>query len=85
ESDEYTLELYPHKNGDIILEKGSYLVVYSRDGLNKQFEIFKKIKSFLKERKIEHKNEIYVENKFRIFCKRQHKVVLITKSFIKIL
>lgn len=84
EFDEYTLELYPHKNGDFILPGGKYLVAYSRDGLNKQFEIFKKMESFLKERELKCENEIYVENKFRIFCKRERKVVLITKSFVKI-
>ncbi|ERT68717.1 MerR family transcriptional regulator [Cetobacterium somerae] len=84
ESDEYTLELYPHKNGDFILPEGKYLVAYSRDGLNKQFEIFKKMESFLKERALEYENRVYVENKFRIFCKRERKVVLITKAFIKI-
>ncbi|WP_297598001.1 MerR family transcriptional regulator [uncultured Cetobacterium sp.] len=85
ELDEYTLEFHSHKNGDYILEEGEYVVAYSRDGLCKQLEVFKKMQSYLKERGLKHKDEIYVENKFRIFCKRERKVVLVTKAFIKIL
>ncbi|MCQ8211156.1 MerR family transcriptional regulator [Cetobacterium somerae] len=84
ESDEYTLELYSHKSGDYILQDGKYVVAYSRDGLNKQIEVFQKMEKYLKEKELNYENEIYVENKFRIFCKRERKVVLITKAFIKI-
>lgn len=83
-SDEYTLELYSHKNGDYVLGEGKYVVAYSRDGLNKQLEVFKKMENYLKEKNLNYENNIYVENKFRIFCKREKKVVLITKSLLKI-
>lgn len=82
--DSYKYELYPHKNGNYILPEGKYLVAYSREGLNKQKKVFEKICDYLKSNNITYSNEIYVDNKFRIFCKREKKVVLITKNIIKI-
>lgn len=80
----YNRVLYPNEKGDFSLEKGRYLVAYSREGLNKQNIIFEKMLEFSKSKDIKLDKILYVENKFRIFCKREKKTVIITKNFIKI-
>lgn len=80
----YNRILYPNKKGDFYIEKGRYLIIYSREGLEKQNIIFNKILEYSREKKLKLDSMLYVENKFRIFCKREKKTVVITKSFIKI-
>lgn len=80
----YSYTLMKKSKNDYNVEKGKYLVAYSREGLHKQKEIFEKMLNYIEENNLEVKSSLYVQNKFRIFCKREKNVLPITKSFIKI-
>lgn len=80
----YDLTLYPHKNGQFIVNEGKYLVAYSREGLNQQKIIFDKMLQYIDSNNLSIESDIFVDNKFRIFCRREKKVITITKNFVKI-
>ena len=75
-----------NKNKDYNYEipKGEYLVVYSREGIEKQDELFRKILEYINENKLVTEGNLYIWNKFRIFCKKEKKIILITKNIIKL-
>lgn len=81
---EYTKTLYPNPNGDLEFQGGLYLIAYSREGVSKQNIIFNSMKEYAEKHNLKIDDILYVENKFRIFCKREQKAVVITKNFIKI-
>lgn len=81
----YLFELIHNKNGKYIFTSGEYLIAYSREGLNNQKNIFKQMKLYLDKNQLKYDNKIYVNNCFKIFCKREKKVVVITKNYIKLL
>ncbi|WP_426709607.1 MerR family transcriptional regulator [Cetobacterium sp. SF1] len=80
----YSLTLKKDINGTYVIPEGKYLVAYSREGLHRQREIFEKMLKYLEDNNLQGTSDIYVENKFRIFCKRERKVVTISKNYIKI-
>lgn len=80
----YNYAIMSKSTGEYTLDEGLYLVVYSREGLHKQKEIFEKMLNYIDKNSLAIKSSLYVQNKFRIFCKREKNVLPITKSFIKI-
>lgn len=80
----YDLALHPHENGQFIVNEGKYLVAYSREGLNQQKIIFEKMLQYIDSNNLSVESDIFVDNKFRIFCRREKKVITITKNFVKI-
>ena len=66
------------------IPKGEYIVIYSREGIEKQDEILKKILEYISQKKLITEGNLYVWNKFRIFCKKDKKILLVTKNIIKL-
>ncbi|MGL4687680.1 MAG: MerR family transcriptional regulator [Fusobacteriaceae bacterium] len=66
------------------IPKGKYIVAYSREGIEKQHLIFEKIADYITKNNLIIEGNLFVWNKFRIFCKKEKKIVLITKNIIKI-
>lgn len=80
----YDFALVKNINKDYEICKGKYLVTYSREGLHKQKEVFDKIVDYIEKNNLKVLSPLYVQNKFRIFCKREKNVLPITKNYIRI-
>lgn len=82
---EYNFNLFKNdKKNDYEIPKGKYIVAYSRNGIEKQEEVFENISEYIFQNRLIVEGNLYVWNKFRIFCKKEKKIITITKSIIKI-
>lgn len=66
------------------IPKGRYIIAYSREGIDKQDLIFERIIDYITKNNLITEGNLFVWNKFRIFCKKEKKIILITKNIIKV-